>query len=125
MSIKCLAHSRYKKNYFSFHTLLKTLGFKSQEFSFCFRLQMFSKNVAITLLLPCVCAKSLQSCPSLETLWTAACQAPLSMGFSRQEYWSGLPVPSSRRSSRPRLEPVPSATPALQVSLPLSHRGNP
>ena len=27
------------------------------------------------------------------TLWTAACQAPLSMGFSRQEYWSGLPCP--------------------------------
>ena len=28
-----------------------------------------------------------------ETLWTAACQAPLSMGFPRQEYWSGLPFP--------------------------------
>ena len=28
------------------------------------------------------------------TLWTAACQAPLSMGFSRQEFWSGLPFPS-------------------------------
>ena len=27
------------------------------------------------------------------TLWTVACQAPLSMGFSRQEYWSGLPCP--------------------------------
>ena len=29
-----------------------------------------------------------------ETPWTAACQAPLSMGFSRQEYWSGVPLPS-------------------------------
>ena len=28
------------------------------------------------------------------TPWTVACQAPLSMGFSRQEYWSGLPLPS-------------------------------
>ena len=28
-----------------------------------------------------------------ETLWTVACQAPLSMGFSRQEYWSGFPCP--------------------------------
>ena len=28
------------------------------------------------------------------TPWTIACQAPLSMGFSRQEYWSGLPIPS-------------------------------
>ena len=27
--------------------------------------------------------------------WTVACQAPLSMGFPRQEYWSGLPFPSS------------------------------
>ena len=27
------------------------------------------------------------------TLWTVTCQAPLSMGFSRQEYWSGLPFP--------------------------------
>ena len=39
-------------------------------------------------------AKSLQSCPTLSTPWTAACQAPPSMGFSRQEYWSGLPLPS-------------------------------
>ena len=36
------------------------------------------------------------------TLWTVACQAPLSMGFSRQKYWSGLPMASSRRSSWPR-----------------------
>ena len=36
------------------------------------------------------------------TLWTIACQAPLSMGFSRQECWSGLPVPSYRGSSRSR-----------------------
>ena len=28
------------------------------------------------------------------TLWTVACQAPLSMGFSRQKYWSGLPFPT-------------------------------
>ena len=35
-----------------------------------------------------------KSCPSLVILWTVACQAPLSMGFSRQEYWSGLPFPS-------------------------------
>ena len=36
-----------------------------------------------------------QLCP---TLWTAAHQAPLSTGFSRQEYWSGLPFPSPFRS---------------------------
>ena len=36
------------------------------------------------------------------TPWTVACQAPLSMGFSRQEYWSGVPLPSPGESSRPR-----------------------
>ena len=35
-----------------------------------------------------------KSCLTLATAWTVARQAPLSMGFSRQEYWSGLPFPS-------------------------------
>ena len=39
----------------------------------------------------CVCVKSLQLCPTLCTLRTVACQASLSMGFYRQEYWSGFP----------------------------------
>ena len=38
-------------------------------------------------------APSLPSCPILCDLWTVACQAPLSIGLSRQEYWSGLPYP--------------------------------
>ena len=42
-----------------------------------------------------VCVLSSFSCVQLcEMLQTVACQAPLSMGFSRQEYWSGLPFPS-------------------------------
>ena len=36
-----------------------------------------------------------KSCLTLVTPWTAACQAPLSIGFLRPEYWSGLPFPSS------------------------------
>ena len=35
-----------------------------------------------------------ESCATLPTSWTVACQAPLSTGFSRQEHWSGLPFPS-------------------------------
>ena len=35
-----------------------------------------------------------ESCPTLATSWTAARQAPLSLGFSRQEYWLGVPLPS-------------------------------
>ena len=40
-----------------------------------------------------------KSCPTLATPWTVACQAPLSMGFSRQKYWSGLPFPSPKTVS--------------------------
>ena len=51
---------------------------------------------------------------------TVAHQAPLSMGFSRQEYWSGLPCPP------PGDLPDPGIKASLQVdSLPLSHQGNP
>ena len=57
-----------------------------------------------------------KSCPILATLWTVACQAPLSMGFSRQEYWSGLPFPSPGDLPNPGIEP---GFPALQAdSLP-------
>ena len=42
---------------------------------------------------------------SFVTLWTAAHQAPLSMGFSRQEYWAGLPFPSPGDFPDPGIEP--------------------
>ena len=42
----------------------------------------------------CVCVKSLSRVQLFATPWTVAHQAPLSMGFSRQEYWNGLPFPS-------------------------------
>ena len=58
-------------------------------------------GVGCHFLLQCMKVKSesevAQSCLTLATPWTAAYQAPPSMGFSRQEYWSGLPLPSPRR----------------------------
>ena len=55
-------------------------------------------GVGCHFLLQCMKVKSerevTQSCPTLATPWTAAHQAPLSTGFSRQEYWSGVPLPS-------------------------------
>jgi len=42
---------------------------------------------------------------SLRPLWTVACQAPLSVGFFRQEYWSGLPFPSPGDLPDPGVEP--------------------
>ena len=46
------------------------------------------------------------------TLWTVDSQAPLSMGFSRQEYWSGLPLPSPGDLPDPGIQP---GSPALQA----------
>ena len=45
------------------------------------------------------------------TLWTVALQAPLSMGFSRQEYWTGLPCPPSGDLPNPGIEPVSLLSP--------------
>ena len=57
---------------------------------------------------------------------TVAHQAPLSMGFTRQEYWSGLPCPPPRDLPTPGIEPPSLMSPALQGdSLPLSHQGSP
>jgi len=49
--------------------------------------------------------KSLSHVRLFVTLWTVAYQAPLSMGFSRQEYWSGVPFPSPGDLPNPGIEP--------------------
>ena len=64
-----------------------------------------------------------QSCLTLLTQWTVAHQAPLSMGFSRQEYWSGLPCPPPGDLPDPGIEP---GFPALKAdSLPTELWGKP
>ena len=60
-------------------------------------------------------------CLTLAVPWNIACQAPLSMGFSRQEHWSGLPFPSRRYLPYPGIKP---GSPALQADdLPTELRG--
>ena len=60
------------------------------------------------------------------TSWIITHQAPLSVEFFRQEYWSGLPLPPPGDLPDPKIEPASPATSALQVdSLPLSHQGSP
>ena len=56
-----------------------------------------------------------QSCPTLRVPWTVACQAPLSMEFSRQDYYSGLPFPTPGDLPDPGIEPTSLASPALAV----------
>ena len=50
-----------------------------------------------------------KSCQTLATLWTVALQALLSIGFLRQEYWSGLPFPSPGDLPDPGIEPTSPA----------------
>ena len=67
--------------------------------------------------------KSLSRVRLFAILWTVAYQTPPSMGFSRQEYWSGLPFPSPGDLPNPGIEPLSLV---LQVnSLPLSHQRSP
>ena len=70
----------------------------------------------------CVSVKSLSRVRLFATPWTVAHQAPLSMGFSRQEYWSGLPCPS------PGIFPTQGSNLGLlhcrQTLYPLSHQGS-
>ena len=72
---------------------------------------------------PCGGGLVTQSCLILTTPWTVACQAPPSMGFSRQKYWSQLPFPSPGDLSNPGIE---LRSPALQGdSLPTELQGKP
>ena len=65
--------------------------------------------------------KVAKCCLNLATLRSVACQAPLSMGFSRQEYWNGLPFPSPGDLPNQVMKP---GSPALQAgSLPTELQG--
>ena len=71
---------------------------------------IFYHNLSIQ----CVLAESLQSCQTVCDPMDLARRAPLSMGSSRQEYWSGLPFPSPGNSSQPRdLFPTQGSNPCL------------
>ena len=75
-----------------------------------------------------------QLCPNLSTSWTAAYQAPPSMGFSRQEYWSAVPLPSlasivwHQVNNREGTQPHPSTgnwiKDLLNIALPIRTRPN-
>ena len=69
----------------------------------------------------CVCVHVLGHVRFFVTPWTIARQVPLSMGFSRQECWSGLSFLSPGDLPYPRIKPVSPVTPALTGRLSLSH----
>ena len=67
--------------------------------------------------LMCVHAQSLSHIWLFSSLWTIARQAPLSMGLSRQEYWSGLPFSPPGDLLDPGIKPLSSASPELAGQL--------
>ena len=76
--------------------------------------EMIKGTALVRHLLGSACMLSCFSCVQLFTTpWTAACQAPLSMGFSRQEYWSGLLLPPPRDLPDPGIKPATLMSPAL------------
>ena len=61
----------------------------------------------------CVCVCMCSIVPDSATPWTVALQAPLSVGFSRQVYWSGLPFPTSGHLPDPGIEPSSLVSPVM------------
>ena len=88
-------------------------------------LDMYIVCVCVSLCV-CVCVCVLSHVLLFMTPWTIAHQDPLSLGFSRQEYWSGLPFPLPGDLLDSGIEPVSPESPALQAdSLPRSDQGSP
>ena len=106
------------------HPLPSPSPLPTLQSSFC--LQFFFQNVFESLLSRCppftiLCVSAPPS--DSATPWTAAHQAPLSMGFSRQEYWNGWPFPSPGDLPDPGVEP---GSPTTQAdSLPFEPPGRP
>ena len=69
----------------------------------------------IALSTSCGCAQSLSHVRLFPALWTVAFQAPLTMGFSRQEYWSGFPFLPPGDLPDPGIEATSLESPALQA----------
>ena len=67
---------------------------------------MFQVHNKVIQLCVSVCVCALNCDQLFVTLWTKALQAPLSMEFSRQEYWSGLPFPSPGDLPNPEIKPI-------------------
>ena len=70
-------------------------------------------NIRIFNIFMCVCVCVLSRVLLFETPWTITHQAHLCMGFSRQEYWTGLPFPTPEHLSKPRVEPTSQVFPVL------------
>ena len=95
-------------------TPARELRFQSWEAFWSSLVGLNSPNILHPIPLPSVCVLSCFSRVRLfVTLWTVARQAALSTGYSRQEYWSGLPCPPPGDLPSPGIEPASLTSPAL------------
>ena len=120
-AIKTMPHKDYLVNFHPHHNLL--LVYLPFGWLFFLLVLKYEKGQWVHCQIKLFNSKSLSCIQLFMTPWTVAHQAPLSMGFSKQEYWSGLPFPSSGYLSDPGVEP---RSPALQAdSLPSETPGKP
>ena len=93
---------------FSIESVLHIRWPKYWSFSFSISPSNEYPGLPVNIVPPCfVCAKSLQSCLTLcDPMDYKTCQGPLSLGFSRQEYWSGLSCPPSGDLPDPGIKPT-------------------
>ena len=105
-------HHVYDNNKLRFNNLLKLILHPQIDYVKCF--------------LPAYMLSCFSRVQLFETLWSAPCQVPLSMGFSRHQYWSGLPCPPPGDLPHSGLNPHLIMLLALHVgSLPLAPPGKP
>ena len=89
-----------------------------EENTYCLRLKdqfTRSRDCGLLDMRVCLLAQSLSCARLFATLWTVACQAPLFMGLSRQECWSGLPFSPPGDLPDPGIKPASPVSPALQA----------
>ena len=125
LMLKGLMDKQYNNNNYlllSADSVIDMLHVVSQYSKICLELSLI-----LSLMLRNVCVLNhFSHVQVFASLSIVDCQAPLSMGFSRQEYCSGLPCPPPGDLPDPGIEPMSPVAPALQAdSLPLSHQGSP
>ena len=101
-------------HFFPFKIIISKISFFVEVI--CFHKMVYADTHKLISL----CLLVAQSCLLFVTPWTVACQTPLYMEFSRQEYWSGLPFPTPGYLPNPWIEPGSS----LQFEPPGSHLYN-
>ena len=107
VDLQCCVSFRYK-----IETFLYMVYIYPYNCIFCY-IYIHTHTHTHTYVYICMRVKLLQSCPTHCSLWTVACQAPLSMGFYRQECWSGLPCPPPGNLPEPGIKPASLMSPTL------------